>query len=104
MPSVKEDGKEIASEQVLRAVETQASFLDYIVVPKSAKGGMHELDAAISGYSGTLNQTVSATFTVTSGIDKITMYFFIIIGVMALVALLVVVQIVLNRRNMRQKN
>lgn len=92
-----EDGGIIASEKVLRAVETQASFLDYIVVPKSAKGGIHDLNVIITDYED-LHEEVSATFKVLKGIDEVTTYFFIILGAVLLVAVLVIIQILSGRR------
>ncbi len=96
-----EDGNIIASEKVLRAVETQVSFLDYIVVPKSAKSGIHTLNVIVTDYDGTLNQSVSATFKVLKGIDQVTTYFFIILGAILLVAILVIMQIIAARRRNR---
>lgn len=92
-----EDGELIASEKVLRAVETQASFLDYIVVPKSARGGLHDLNVIITDYEN-LHEEVSATFKVLKGIDQVTTYFFIILGAILLVAVLIVIQIFSQRR------
>ncbi len=93
-----EEEKVIASEKVLRAVETQASFLDYIVVPKSAKSGVHDLSVIITDYDGTLDKSVSATFKVLKGADQVTTYFFIILGAILLVAVLVIIQIISTRR------
>ncbi len=96
---IKENGKVIETEKVLRAVETQASFLDYLVVPKDIKGGIHELNVIVKDYKGNLNKSVSATFDVTQGIDEITKYFFIILAVILFVTLLVIVQIfILSRK------
>lgn len=92
-----EDGQMIASQKVLRAVETQASFLDYIVVPKSAKGGIHDLNVIITDYDN-LHEEVSATFKILKGIDQVTTYFFIMLGAILLVAVLVIIQILLGRR------
>ncbi len=96
---IKENGRVIETEKVLRAVETQASFLDYIVVSKNTKGGIHELNVIVKDYKGDINESVSATFNVTKGMDEITKYFFIILAVILFVALLVIVQIfVISRR------
>jgi hypothetical protein len=89
---VLENGKTIASEKVLRAVETQASFLEYIVIPKNASGGIHELKAEISDYAD-MREEVSATFNVLSGMDRITIYFFILLGAVCFVGCLVIVQV-----------
>lgn len=87
-----EDGEVIARERVLRAVETQMSFLDYMVVPKSAKGGMHELMVIVEDYED-LHEEVSASFKVNKGADQVTVYFFILLGAILLVSTLLFFQI-----------
>ncbi|MBI2450814.1 MAG: hypothetical protein HYV52_00530 [Parcubacteria group bacterium] len=87
----------IASEKALRAVETQASFLDYIVVPKGAKSGIHELNVVITDYA-VLHQEVSATFKVLKGRDRVVNYFLILLGAIALVGVLVVIQLIYGGR------
>lgn len=93
-----EDEEVIASEKVLRAVETQASFLDYIVVPQSIQSGTKELRVIIEDYE-MLHREVSASFRVLKGRNQVEVYFFIIIGAVLFVAALVVMQILTaNRR------
>lgn len=93
-----EGGEVIASEKVLRAIETQASFLDYIVVPQSVQSGTKELRVIIEDYE-TLHREVSSSFHVLKGKNQVEVYFFIIIGAVLLVAVLVVMQILTaNRR------
>jgi len=92
------NGEIIASEKVLRAVETQISFLDYIVVPKSTQSGTYNLQVIVTDYSD-LHKEVSATFKVTKGQDQIVTYFFILIGAMLLVAVLVIIQIISANRH-----
>lgn len=95
---IRENDEVVASEQVLRAVETQASFLDYIVVPESANGGIHELKVIIEDYE-VLHEEVSATFQVLKGHDQVRTYFFILLGAILLVGVLVMIQIAyLSRR------
>jgi hypothetical protein len=96
---VLEDDAVIASNNVLRAIETQASFAEYIIVPKGAKGGLHELAVNVSDY-GNLSQEVSTSFSVISeGMDKMEIYFIIIIIILALIALLVIYETVMKKRN-----
>lgn len=95
-----ENNEIVASEKVLRAVETQASFLDYIVVPKSAKGGIHDLNVIITDYEN-LHKEVSATFKVLKGKNQVGTYFFILLGTILLVVILVAFQIVTDRRRRR---
>ena len=98
-----EDGKSIANEKVLGAVETQASFLDYIVVPQSIKGGAHELKVTVEDYNA-LHQEVSASFKVIKGIDQVTVYFFILLGAVVLVGGLVLAQIRFERGSTMTKS
>ncbi len=92
-----EDEEVIASEKVLRAVETQASFLDYIVVPQSTKSGVKKLNVIITDYED-LHKEVSATFKVLKGRNQTETYFFILLGAILLVAVLVIIQIRATKR------
>ena len=93
-----QDGEVIAQSKVLKAVETQASFMDFIVIPESADSGMHIIKVKISDYE-ILSEEVEASFYVTSGSGgQIKMYFFILLGVVILVGVLVVINIVLSRK------
>jgi hypothetical protein len=93
-----EDDKIIASEKVLRAVETQVSFLDYVVVPQSAKSGIKTLNVVIKDYE-TLHQEVSASFRVLKGRNQLEAYFFILLGAILLVVVLVIIQIRIAKTN-----
>lgn len=100
---LKQDGKVIATAKSLRAVETQASFLDYIVVPESAKAGSTELNVIVEDYES-LRKEVSATFQVIGGEDKMQLYFFILLGAIVVIGIAVSLQItlVLRRRVAKQ--
>ena len=86
------DNKVIAESKVLKAIETQASFMDFIVIPESADSGMHIIKVKISDYEG-LSEEVSASFQVIKSGSEIKMYFFILLGAIGVVGLLVVWQI-----------
>jgi hypothetical protein len=91
---LKQGGKVIATAKGLRAVETQVSFLDYIVVPASAKSGSAEVDVTVEDYNG-LREEAASTFTVTSGDDKLQLYFFILLATIVVIGIVVSVQIML---------
>ena len=93
-----QDGKIIAQSQVLKAIETQASFIDFIIIPESAKKGMHVIKIKISDYEG-LSKEVETSFYVTpeKG-EQIKIYFFILLGAIILTGGLVVLSIIFNRR------
>ncbi len=96
-----DQGQVIASEKVLRAVETQASFLDYLVVPTSAVAGVKELRVVLETYDKSLSESISATFNVAKGENKLLIYFVILASAIALVVLLVIFQIVMITRTQR---
>lgn len=92
------DGGVIAQSKVLKAIETQASFMDFIVIPESAEKGMHIIKIKISDYE-ILSEEVEASFHVTSKSGgQIKLYFFILLGVVILVGILVIVNIVIGKR------
>ncbi|MBN2454444.1 hypothetical protein JXB11_02765 [Candidatus Woesearchaeota archaeon] len=92
------EGEIIAQSKVLKAIETQASFMDFIVIPESAESGMHIIRVKIADYES-LSEEVEASFHVTgSGSGQVKMYFLIILGVIVLVGILVAVDIVKRKR------
>jgi hypothetical protein len=99
---ITKDGEIVAQAKVLKAIETQASFIDFIVMPESAKKGLHIITISISDYE-VLDEEVSASFNVTgSRTEQITSYFFILLGVILFVALLIIINIFLTKRLRRE--
>ena len=93
------DDEIIAQSKVLKAVETQASFIDFIVIPESAESGLHIIKVKISDYE-VLSEEIEASFNVIStGSGQIKTYFFILLGVVILVGILVVIDIMVSKRN-----
>jgi len=93
-----EGEKVIAESKVLKAIEAQASFIDFIVIPDNAKGGTHTLKVTVSDYDK-LSEEVSATFQIVEKpADQIKLYFFLLLGAVGLVGILVVVNIYLVKR------
>jgi len=95
---VTKDGEVIAQSKVLKAIETQASFLDFIVVPESSKTGFYNLNVKISDYDN-LSEEVSSSFHVVGGKDQqLKTYFFVLLGVVILVSILIIVDIFISKR------
>ena len=91
------DEEVIAQSKVLKAVETQASFIDFIVIPESADSGLHIIKVKISDYE-VLSEEVSASFQVVSkGSGPVKTYFFILLGATILVGILVVINIMIGK-------
>jgi len=91
-----EEGNLIAQSKVLKAIETQASFIDFIVIPEVAKSGLHVIKVGITDYTD-LSEVVEASFHVTSGGGKIQLYFFILLGTVLFVGILVAINILMTR-------
>lgn len=87
-----ENGVLIAQSKVLKAVETQASFMDYIIIPDTADKGMHEINVAISDYED-LSAEASTSFSVESENGEIKIYFYIIVGFIILLGVVIIWQI-----------
>ncbi len=95
---IKKDNDVIAESKVLKAVETQASFMDFIVIPESAKSGLHIINVKITDYED-LSEEVSASFQVIKGeASQTKMYLLIILGAVGFVGLLVIVNISMARK------
>ena len=94
---VDEENNIIAQSKVLKAIETQASFIDFIVIPESAKKGLHIIKISISDYED-LSEEVEASFHVVSSGSKLKLYFFILLGATILVGILVVINIIIGRK------
>lgn len=88
------DGELLAQSKALKAVETQASFIDFIVIPESAGSGLHVINVKVRDYES-LSEEVSSSFHITSGgAGQIKIYFFILLGAVLLVGLLVIIALV----------
>lgn len=95
---ISKDGEIIAQSKVLKAIGTQASFIDFIVIPESAKKGLHIIQVKIQDYED-LSEVVEASFHVTkSENEQLMNYFFILLLSIIVVGILVVVNIFLNKK------
>lgn len=85
------DGNEVAYLKVLKAIETQASFMDSIPIPESVAPGMYKITATISDY-GDLNQEVAVSFKVAKAGNNIQAFLFIIIGLLSAMMFLLIIR------------
>lgn len=83
------DDEVIAQAKFLKSIETQASFLDFIVIPESADNGLHTINVKIEDYED-LSEEVSASFRVINKSNQLRVYFFILLGAIALMGGIVV--------------
>ena len=96
-----EKGKEIAYLKVLRAIETQASFMDSVTISDSTVPGNYKIDAKFSDYSN-LSQEVSTSFKVVRGELKSQTYIYIIIALLFIIALFVM-NMIYSRSNISKE-
>lgn len=95
---IKKNDKLIAESKFLKAVETQASFMDFVVMPENAEKGLYHINVIVSDYEN-LDEEISATFNVVKSKQKeIQTYFFVILGSVIFVAILLFIQIALMKR------
>jgi len=93
-----EEGDLIAQSKVLKAVETQASFIDFIVIPESAETGFHSVNVQVSDYQD-LSEEVSASFHIIGEkSDQIKTYFFVLFVAIIFVGLLVFIDLFIIKR------
>jgi hypothetical protein len=101
--SIKDNaGQEIAYLKVLKAIETQASFMDHISIPESTKAGTYKIFLTLNDYKE-LNEEVAASFKISSARNLSNLYLPILLGIVSLIALVVVVELfVLIRKSSRK--
>lgn len=77
---IKDGDAVVTSSSFLKAIETQASFMDYVVIPETVKPGLHLIDIKVESVDGYLSQDVSASFQVSSEWNWFTVHFYIILA------------------------
>jgi subtilase family serine protease len=93
------NGEEVAYLKVLKAIETQASFMDSISIPASIPPGLYKISAQLNDYQE-LNQEVAASFNVVKENSIIERNLIIIIVVLGVVVFLVVIEMfILMKKN-----
>jgi hypothetical protein len=86
------DGGEVAYLKVLKAIETQATFMDSITIPESTPSGLYKIYAEIGDYTQ-MSEEVAASFKVTGKKeDTFMIYLYIILAVVILIAILIAIQ------------
>jgi len=87
------DNQIIAYIKVLKAIETQASFMDSISIPESVKVGTYAVYLNVNDYKQ-LEQEVSASFSIVEKpAEQYRFYFFILLGVVGFIAIVVVIEL-----------
>ncbi|MDD2224819.1 MAG: hypothetical protein PHP97_01505 [Candidatus Shapirobacteria bacterium] len=96
-------GDEIISEsKVLKAIETQSSFMDYMTIPESLEVGTYTIANKVQDYQN-LNEEVSANFRVVKGKADLMKYIYILGVAIGIVDVLVIIEFWMISR-MRKKN
>ena len=93
------DGGLIAQTKTLKAVETQASFIDFIVIPENTKSGLYFISVKILDYDE-LSEEVSSSFNVVGNkVNQLKLYFIILLSAVLIIGAFVIVSI----RSIRKK-
>jgi len=86
-------GEMIAQSKVLKAIETQSSFIDFIVIPENTKKGFYLIKINVKDYEE-LNEEVGSSFHVRGGENhQVTTYFYILLFSFLIVGGLVVISL-----------
>jgi len=95
---IKEGNKIIAQAKSLKAIETQASFMDFIVIPENAKKGLHTINVKIEDYKS-LKEEVSTSFIISNQWDTAQLYFFVLLGIILFMGILILdISIIIRRK------
>jgi hypothetical protein len=94
------NGEEVAYLKVLKAIETQASFMDSISIPERIEPGMYKIYMKLSDYKD-FKQEVAASFNVVPTSNETQTYLFVIIGLLTIVIIFLVIETFVksNRNN-----
>jgi hypothetical protein len=91
-------GDLVSQSKAIKAVETQASFIDFIVIPESVGSGLHIINVKIKDYES-LSEEASSSFHVkSSSANNIILYLMIILGAIVFVGILVIYSIVTRKK------
>jgi subtilase family serine protease len=94
-------GNKILQSKVLRAIETQASFMDFVVIPESLTDGLYTLNVDIKDYDN-LSANVATTFNVERRLDMLFVLSVSVISILLIVIMtLLVMQIIFTRARWR---
>ena len=96
-----QNDEKIAYLKVLKAIETQASFMDSINIPEGTSPGTYTLFLVISDY-GQLDQEVAVSFRVIeSSEDSFRFYLLVILAFVGLIAIISLVEVFILIRKRR---
>jgi len=93
---VVDDGGEVVTQaKALKAVETQASFLDFVVLPEKMDYGKYEINVYVKDY-GDLSEKVGSSFYVTKNrVDMLFTYIYLL--ALAVFFLMIAIIVILFR-------
>jgi len=92
------DDELIAQSKALKAVETQASFIDFIIIPESASTGLYLINVKVKDYE-LLSEEVGSSFQVVrKRSDDIKIYFFVLLGAVLFIGGLITVQLTRRKK------
>ncbi|HVU06714.1 MAG TPA: hypothetical protein VHE10_02935 [Candidatus Paceibacterota bacterium] len=99
---VLEDGKPIADAEFVKAIETQASFVDFVIVPEKAKAGRHAIEVRVSNAQVT-DAKASASFDVESDFNWLVFYAGVLLAAVAAVGVSLSLEIQSLRKSVENR-
>jgi len=85
--------------QALRAVETQASFIDFLITPKSMREDLYVIEISIFEYGKYLGRSSSTFHVIKEEEQSFEKYFYILFAGIVFIAIVVVIDLFRKRRD-----
>jgi hypothetical protein len=88
----------IAESKLLKAIETQISFTDYLIIPKAAKTGKAIINIKVENFDS-LSKEVRTTFYITNASkSEFQNYFYILLSVIIIAGIIIFIEIYYFRK------
>ena len=99
---VNKEGEIIVQSKIIKAIETQASFIDFIVIPGGTATGRYDIILQVTDYNG-LNEGVRASFYVVGKeTEQMTIYLILILIAIVFVGILVIINILIIKNQTKK--
>jgi hypothetical protein len=87
------NGNLIAQSKSLKAIETQASFIEFIVIPESTEKGIHFISVKILDYEELSEEVSSSFYVIKKGSDTLKFYFLTLLLAIMMIGFFIILTI-----------
>lgn len=95
-------GNVVVQSKVLKAIDTQSSYIDFLVIPENTESGSYTINIGISDYED-LEKEISSTFNIVGTKSPFETYFVVLLVGISVVGVLTAVDVGLKiKRELRE--